>query len=96
MDSIENVEASEFFGGEDGKTSNRILRMKRLQERLGVGRSTVYDWMNPRSPRYNATFPLPIKLSGGCRGAIGWIESDICGWIDSKIADAAAFRRVKK
>jgi len=77
----------------EGKTFIRVLRLKKLQERLGVGRSTVYDWMNPRSPRYNPAFPRPIKLSLGVRGAIGWIESDICLWIDSRVAAGAAVLR---
>lgn len=60
-----------------------VLRLRRVVERLGISRSTIYDWMNPRSPRYDPTFPLPIKLSGSSsRGAVGWLESEICWWID--------------
>lgn len=75
-----------------GKPVIRVLRLKAVLERIGVGRSTAYDWMNPKSPRYDATFPRSIKLSGGrdgC-GAIGWIESDINNWIDSRIAASDA------
>ncbi|EKQ6357292.1 AlpA family phage regulatory protein [Pseudomonas aeruginosa] len=64
-----------------------VLRLRRVVERLGISRSTIYDWMNPKSPRYDSTFPLPIKLSGSSsRGAVGWLESDICWWIDSRKA----------
>lgn len=59
-----------------------ILRMPRLIKRLGVARATVYDWMNPRSPRYDPTFPVPIKLSRG--GAVGWIESEVDSWLASR------------
>lgn len=64
-----------------------VIRLKQLRERLGVGRSTIYDRMNPKSPRYDSTFPLPIKLSGGtCKGgAIGWLAADVCSWINSRI-----------
>ncbi len=62
-----------------------VLRLRKVVERLGISRSTIYDWMNPRSPRHDPTFPLPIKLSGSSnRGAVGWLESDICWWIDSR------------
>nr|WP_286975055.1 AlpA family phage regulatory protein [Pseudomonas sp.] len=59
--------------------------MKQVIERLGVARSTIYDWMNPESPRHAQDFPLPIRLSAVTgRGAIGWLESDICRWIESR------------
>lgn len=78
-----------FDQGGEGKSVNQLLRLKALKARLGVGRSTIYDWMNPCSPRYNPTFPRPIKLSLGQSGAIGWVESDICRWIDSKVVASA-------
>lgn len=62
-----------------------VLRMRKVVDRLGISRSTIYDWMNPKSPRYDSTFPLPIKLSGKCsHGAVGWLESDIIFWIQSR------------
>ncbi len=39
-------------------TSNIImLRLPTVIERIGIGRSTIYDWINPTSPRYDPTFP---------------------------------------
>lgn len=64
-----------------------VLRIGRVTERLGIARSTIYDWMNPASPRYNKEFPLPLRLSVCAdRGAIGWLESDICAFISSRVA----------
>lgn len=67
-----------------GMTScvSRVLRLKQVQERVGLGRSTIYDRMNPNSPRYDSTFPKPIKLG---IAAIGWIEAEIDAWIKSRI-----------
>lgn len=67
-----------------GMTScvSRVLRLKHVQERVGLGRSTIYDRMNPKSPRYDSTFPKPIKLG---IAAIGWIEAEIDAWIKSRI-----------
>nr|WP_267397930.1 AlpA family phage regulatory protein [Pseudomonas sp. GM_Psu_2] len=31
----------------------RILRMKQVQERVVLSRSTIYDRINERSPRYD-------------------------------------------
>ncbi|WP_426245089.1 helix-turn-helix transcriptional regulator [Pseudomonas sp. TWR3-1-1] len=69
-----------------------VLRIGRVTERLGISRSTIYDWMNPASPRYDKDFPLPLRLSVCAdRGAIGWIESDICAFIDSRVT--VSFRK---
>lgn len=61
----------------------QIIRMPRMCKRLDVGKTTVYDWLNPKSPRHDPTFPVPIKLSVG--GAIGWIESEVDAWLASRV-----------
>lgn len=61
---------------------SRVLRLKHVQERVGLSRSTIYDRMNPKSPRYDSTFPKPIKLGIAARG---WIEAEIDAWIKSRI-----------
>jgi len=73
-------------GGGDHSVAT-VLRLRKVVERLGVSRSTIYDWMNPRSPRHDPEFPVPIRLSGGsAHGAVGWLESEISCWIDSRSA----------
>lgn len=57
-----------------------ILRRKQAQERIGLGRSTLYDRLNPKSPRYDATFPKPIRIGANAR-AIGFVEAEIEGWL---------------
>ncbi|MNR68516.1 Prophage CP4-57 regulatory protein (AlpA) [compost metagenome] len=54
-----------------------------MTERIGLGRSTIYDRMDVQSPRYDATFPKPIKLGAA---AIGWIDSEITTWIEQRIS----------
>ena len=61
----------------------RIVRLKELSERIGLGRSTIYDRMDAQSPRYDATFPKPIKLGAA---AIGWIDSEITTWIERRMS----------
>lgn len=55
--------------------------MKHLVIKLGVSRSCVYDWLNPRSPRFMPSFPRPFKLSESSRGAVGWSEAAVDAWL---------------
>ncbi len=62
-------------------TAVKILRIPALVKKLGIGRSTVYDWISPKSDHYDPTFPLRIKI--GVK-AVGWLESEVDEWILSK------------
>ena len=54
------------------ETSDRILRLKAVQERTGLCRSTLYRKMQ------NGTFPKNIKISTRCTG---WRESAVAEWL---------------
>ncbi|EPN9821804.1 TPA: AlpA family phage regulatory protein [Klebsiella pneumoniae] len=58
--------------------SPRILRLKDVMKKMGISRSTIYDWLNPRSPRYDETFPKQRRLG---RQSVGWLESDLNEWL---------------
>lgn len=60
-----------------------ILRRRVLETRVGLSRSTIYDKINPKSPRYDPSFPKPIRLGGF---AVGWVESEVQSWLKSQIA----------
>jgi prophage regulatory protein len=55
-----------------------ILRRRDLESRLRLSRSTIYDKINPNSPRYDETFPKQIKLGGA---AVGWIAHEVDQWL---------------
>lgn len=59
----------------------KILRLVQLLAMLGISKSTVYDKLNPNSPRYDATFPKPIQLG---TSSVGWLEFEVISWILSK------------
>ena len=59
----------------------RVLRIKQVQDRVGLSRSTIYDRMNSASPRYDSSFPKPMKIG---ISAIGWLESSISNWIEAR------------
>ncbi|SFI33309.1 transcriptional regulator, AlpA family [Pseudomonas guineae] len=64
---------------------NRIIRLSMLTKMLSVSRSCIYDWINPKSPRHDASFPKKIRLSSRTKGgAVGWRESEVLAWIESR------------
>lgn len=64
------------------QTSVTILRRKQVEARTGLSRSTIYDKINRKSPRYDPNFPKQISLGGD---AVGWIEAEVVAWIENKI-----------
>jgi len=54
----------------------RITRLPEVKALTGLSRSTIYQRIS------EGTFPAQINL--GAR-AVGWIEKDIQGWIESRV-----------
>jgi prophage regulatory protein len=59
------------------KSGMRLLRLRDVQHRVSLGRSTIYRWMD------EGKFPRPHPISNH---SIRWLESDIDKWIASKIS----------
>ncbi|HHQ4498996.1 TPA: helix-turn-helix transcriptional regulator [Aeromonas hydrophila] len=62
-------------------TTIKVIRIKDLIAKIGIARSTIYDWMNPKSPRFNSTFPKPVRIG---LSAIGWLEHEVDAWITAQ------------
>ncbi|KXJ61610.1 MAG: hypothetical protein AXW14_08680 [Alteromonas sp. Nap_26] len=63
----------------------RILRLPEVKAKTGFGRSTIYAPIYiPRGA--NGKFPRSIRI--GAR-AVGWLESDIDQWIETRRIGAA-------
>jgi len=50
----------------------KVLRIKDVIETTGLSRSSIYELQSKKQ------FPRSVKL---CRGAVGWLASEIQGWI---------------
>ena len=57
----------------------RILRTHQVLARIGVSRSTLYEWMA------RDAFPASIPLG---ERSIGWLESDVDEWIEARARQA--------
>lgn len=60
----------------------KVLRLPAVALKTGLSRSTIYDWMNPKSPRFDSTFPRPRSLGGQ---SVGWLEAELDEWILQRI-----------
>lgn len=60
----------------------RLIRLPAVQDRTGLRRSTVYDRMNPHSPRYDEGFPRQIKIG---LSAVAWLEEEIDSWVQRQV-----------
>lgn len=63
--------------------SKHFLRLPALKQRTGYGRSTIYSMMS------KGQFPKPYQLGGAAGTAVGWLESDVDAWIDSRVKQSA-------
>jgi prophage regulatory protein len=62
-----------------------ILRLSEVMARTGLGRSTIYDKLNPQSPRHDPTFPKLVPLGGR---AVGIVEGELNSWIAAQVERA--------
>ncbi|MCJ2366582.1 helix-turn-helix transcriptional regulator [Aeromonas dhakensis] len=59
----------------------KIIRIKELSQLIGLSRSTIYDRLNPKSKRFDPSFPRPIKLG---LASVGWNLCEVMAWIASR------------
>lgn len=67
--------------------AHRILRMSELKTNIGLANSTIYDKLDPSSPRHDPTFPRSVSLGGRARG---WLESEVDEWIEQQLEKRTA------
>ena len=72
------MEDREHLANDKPEKPLRILRLKEVKMRVGLGRSTIYRWTS------EGRFPKPVRLGGN---SVGWIESTIDTWIKSRTND---------
>nr|WP_244391520.1 AlpA family phage regulatory protein [Burkholderia pseudomallei] len=65
----------------------KVARIERVCEITGLGRSTVYNRMNSRSPHYDPTFPRSFSLGATANSAVGWNEEEIQAWVTAQERD---------
>jgi prophage regulatory protein len=61
--------------------ANSILRLTQVLAITGFKKSQIYNFLNARSPYHDPDFPRPRKIG---KRAVGWIASDIFGWVATR------------
>lgn len=64
--------------------SNRNLALLDRDDVLDItkqGRSSLYARCNPKSPSFDPTFPVPVRIGSS---SVRWIASEIEAWIESR------------
>lgn len=59
----------------------RLLRREEVCKMTGLSKSGLYEKLNPKSPRYDPTFPSQVSL--GPR-SVAWYESEVLRWINAR------------
>ncbi len=64
-----------------GCVVDRVIRLEELLRLVALGRATVYDRINPKSKRFDPSFPRPIKLGAA---SVGWSLNEVMAWIAAR------------
>lgn len=70
---------TEPLASREQRRITRLIRLKEVQHRVGLGRSTIYRWMA------EGKFPKPVQLGGY---AVAWALEDVESWISGRLEDA--------
>lgn len=70
--------------------SLRILRRPKVEQKIGLSRSAIYERLDPESRYYDPGFPKPISLGHGKNPPVGWIEAEIDQWLNAQIQRSRA------
>lgn len=62
--------------GVQDRRVTRLIRLKEVQHRVGLGRSTIYRWMA------EGKFPKPVQLGGS---TVAWSEGEVDRWIANRL-----------
>ena len=68
-----------------------LLRRQDVERITGLGRSSIFERLNPLSKYYDPDFPRPISL--GASNSARWVASEVDGWVKTKIASARALEQ---
>ena len=70
----------------DDRSNDRAIRLPEVLRTLGIGKSSWYQRLNPRSPSYDPLAPQPFKLGNSERSPSLWWRSEIIAYLEIRAA----------
>lgn len=67
--------------------AGRLLSIKEVADRIGIGESTLHDRMSPKSKYYDPTLPRKIRLGGT---TVRYSEAELNAWLQARLAASSA------
>jgi prophage regulatory protein len=68
---------------------NTLLNINGVAQKLQVSTVSIYAWMNASSSRFDASFPVPIRLG---KNSVRWVDAELDDWITSRKTRTTALR----
>ena len=66
-----------------------FMPCREVERAAGLGKTSIYEKLNPASEKYDPSFPKPVVLSTRC---VRWRSDEIQAWMDARSADREAGR----
>ena len=67
-----------------------VYRLPAVLKLLGISKSTLYDWLNPRSEFHIPSLPRPFKLADHAHSPSYWAGPQLRAWIEARASASRA------
>jgi prophage regulatory protein len=72
----------ELKGAHQMEPTRKVIRKYLAHKKLGIGRSTLALWLNPKSKYFDPTLPAQVSLG---KNSTGFFDQDLDKWLESRI-----------
>lgn len=62
----------------------KVVRRSELKIITALSLATLSDIQNPKSPRFDPSFPPKIRLTGTTGKAVGYFLCEVLEWLESR------------
>ena len=73
----------------------KLIRLTKVLETIGIGRSTYYTWTDEDSTSFQKDFPQKVKLSPTKNGAVAFYLDEVIAFIERRAKNDDAYAKAK-